>query len=343
MELNNKLYTLSTVSRSFDKYHVDNNKIHLVSSIFYANSFEVNSNTNFNSVHYIIRILPVDLDIFEVITHNSTCIEFRVSIVYFLNSLLNSSVEGFIEVLIGNRFETEKENHSLLNNVLFVYEDLSWPTIQTVFKQININISGGSISKRQILSTAEYNLSSMLFSLGYNLVDIYNSSIILSKLLQRYKDIGNSKISFDLEINLGLKLNKLQIYLKLNIENINKEIIDLELDFKSSSGTLLKFEKDLLQTGDHNKDSKNLTTTRSLKLDKNIFNTKGKIEKLSKQISALKSKLTELNKEVSKLDNLSPSEIRDKYLKLVVNTNRRSDVYNFKKYFNKRKLRGVID
>nr|YP_009517284.1 RNA polymerase [Tricholomella constricta]AYE93422.1 RNA polymerase [Tricholomella constricta] len=343
MELNNNLYTLSTISRSFDKYHVDNNKVHLVSSNFYTNKFELTKDIKFNSVHYIIFIELINLDKFEIIKHNSTCIEFKISLPYFLKYFLglNSSFESFLEVLIGNPLERTKENRSLLNNVLFVYSNLSWSTIQAVYKNINVDISGGSISKRHILSTAEYNLSSMLLSLGYNLVDIYNSSIILSKQLQisKGKDIVNSELSsifsYDLEINKVFRLNSLAEYLNLKIEKFKAQISNLELEVKSRQGNF-QFSEDSLKK--YSRD-----TPKFLELTKNILNFKAKIEKLKQEISSLNSKVTELNLEVTSLSSLSSSELADKYNKLIFGINKYDDLSNFKNYFKKRKLRGVKD
>lgn len=343
MKLSNNLYTLSTISRSFDKYHVDNNKVHLVSSIFYTNNFELNKDTKFNSVHYIIFIELIDLDKFEIIEHNSTCIEFQISLPYFLKFFLglSSSFESFLEVLIGNSFEKAKENRSLLNNVLFVYKDISWGTIQAIYKNINVDISGGSISKRHVLSTAEYNLSSMLLSLRYNMVDIYNSSIILSKQIQKSKggDIDNSELSsilsYDLEINKMIRLNTIANFLNLKIGNIKADINSLELEVKSRQGKIL-FSDDSLKIY-------STDTPKIKKLKNNILKSKNKIEKLKQEISSLNSKVTELNSEVSTLPSLSPSELRDKYNNLISGINIRNDVSNFKNYFNKRKIRGVKD
>lgn len=327
MESTNTLYTLVNMSRSFDKYHVDKNRIHLVSSVFCTNKFELTEDTKFSSVHYIIRIEFKDSKLFDIIEHNSNCIEFRISIVYLIENFLmsiNNRIEGFesfLQILIGNYFEIEKTNHSLLNNVLFVYQDITWSTIQLIFRLINIDVSGGSISKRHMISTAEYNLSRILYTLDYRLEDIYNSSKIYSFLLKTSNFVSYSELFNDYKFNNVLKLEEIKRLLTLEIENITKHIKELELLIKSSSGSLKEFEISMSNLGynDSKTNSNKLKNRSSLKLNYNILNAKNKIENLTSEVSSLNLKLIDLNKEKSNLDNLNNSEIQEKYIKLIIN------------------------
>jgi len=346
MELNNNLFTLCTISRSFDKYHVDNNKVHLVSSIKNTRNFKLTDNIKFKTPQYIINIEAINLDDFNKIEHNSTCVEFKISLSYFLKNYPkkeDSSFESFLEVLIGKSVDKEKENRSLLNNVLFVYNNMSWPTIQAAYKSIDVDISGGSISKRQGLTTAEYNLSSMLFSLGYSLEDIFKSSILLNKTLQtsKNKDPLNSDLSsiysLDLELNNLFRWNSIAKNLTLYKGKIEANITSLELEVKSRQGSYLNMVESL------NNKIYSRDTPKYKKLKNNILNSKAKIEKLTQDISSLNSKVTIINTEISTLPTLSPSEVQIKYNKLVSGVNIRNDVNKFKNYFKKRKLSGVID
>lgn len=66
----------------------------------------------------------------------------------------------------------------------FVFEYTTWLVIQVLLEQLNIRISGGSISRRQFLSTSEFKLSLFLSKLGYSLKDIYSSIDFKKKYLQ---------------------------------------------------------------------------------------------------------------------------------------------------------------
>jgi hypothetical protein len=313
--------------------------IHLVSSNFYTKYFSIDTNTNFHNLLNIIRITTENIVRYEVIVHNSTCIEFIISIPYFLENLYKSGLEGLVDVVIGNHTESKKTNRSLLNNVLFVYEDISYSTIQALFSNSKINISGGSISKRHLLSTTEVNLSYILMSLNYNSTDIYNSSIIYSELLHRAKSIPANEINnnMDLLITKGLRITHIEKVLNFQIEQVINEINRLSLDLNSNKGNLLSLDPNSLETNKPGDYTDKLITSNN----KNILYTKVRIERLNKKIALLNSKLMELNEELSSLNSLSFSDIGEKYLKLVVALTKRTHVNDFKKYFNKEKLSGI--
>lgn len=345
MELNNKnlRYTLSTIGRSFDKAHVFNNRIHLVSSIFYTNNFNIDSDSIFKSDVYIIRVIPISADLFEIIEHNSTCTEFIFSISYLLRSMKSSNVslDSFIEVLIGNHYQKEKENNMLISKLLFVYENLSWSNIRILLNGFNIDYSGGSISNRHLLSTVQYKLSSILIDMGYTVTDVYNSFVVTSKLIRFNESEELKNLDKNSNFNLRLQILELENLIKLNIEKCKTEINDLNKDVNSREGTISSLQKDLLQRLESkSKSNKVLTTTRISNIKTNIKYATKKIETIKIEILKIQTKISELKLELSTLNNLSPSDLQDKYLKLIQNVRRGNDIYKFKSLVN-RKLRVV--
>ena len=123
--------------------------------------------------------------------------------------------------------------------MLFVYEKINWSNLQLIFKACNIDISGGTISKRHTLSTVQFNLSLLLIEMGYNVTDIYNSFVVLSKSFQDQDDLIDSESNKTL--NIKLKFLAIQNLLTSNIETYNKEIKNLKSEINIRQGNISTF------------------------------------------------------------------------------------------------------
>lgn len=139
MNMNNKFYLLITFQRSFDHYHLNNKIIHLISSVFYTQNFNIDHFNKFRDTQYIISILELNSKEYKisVIEHTNNLIEFKIPLNFFIslykqkeytkdkdNSFEN--FEGLIKHIIGSHNLTEynKDVKNILNNVLFVFENL---------------------------------------------------------------------------------------------------------------------------------------------------------------------------------------------------------------------------
>ena len=118
-----------------------------------------------------------------------------------------------------------------------------------MFKYVNINISGGSVTKRHFISTAHLNLSLFLLKLGYSAKDIYRS-FNLSKTYSNLNvyPLDSSQQMMLLVINSKLKEQK--AILLESIKNSEKDII-------INQNNILRLEKE--SSSRQNKKSYNLT------------------------------------------------------------------------------------
>lgn len=69
---NNKFYLIANLARSLDTSHIQNYKIHLVSSIFYTEEDKVSNLSRYNENYLIIRVLFRPDDYAQIIEHNDS-------------------------------------------------------------------------------------------------------------------------------------------------------------------------------------------------------------------------------------------------------------------------------
>lgn len=325
----NKFYLFACFARSFDSYHVRKKIIHLVSSMFYCEEFNINSLArNYSPVDqrplFIIRVFkstPLRAEI-SVKEHSSCLIEFEIpltSLISFISasSDYNKNFDGLIEQLIGDHYLLSKEssvllNRNILNNVLFVFEDINWLCLQLLFKFVNITVSGGSLSRRQFLSTTDFNLSLYLGYSGITAQDIYNS-FVYSK--NKYEE--NSYYS---ALSDGILNNIFHLIIEQkNLESIDKIVVlinKLEEYISEHKGLLEKLK---LRLGTEASLSASyidvILSTEKFSLEYKIESLQKLIEETHKKVSDLNSNLSALKLLNNQLDDLSLDETKDLYYK----------------------------
>lgn len=107
---------------------------------------------------------------------------------------------------------------------------------------MDIDLSGGSITRRQFLSTAQFTLSKFLLMRGYNNKDLY-------KGIEYYKKFKEKISTSDLESNDSTLL-KLVIFNELNKKIVllidNKEFVEGKFINKKSNITDLQHQIEVL-------------------------------------------------------------------------------------------------
>jgi hypothetical protein len=307
-----KLYLFATVVRSYDVYHVPRNIIHLLFSLFYTTVDLVSNLSNCNQPYLIIRVLLRVDDFSQVIEHNQFVLEFQFSISHLFNFNGINSFDCFINKIIGDYYLGNKNESKILNNVLFVFEGINWGTLQYIFKNLKINISGGSISRRSLLSTNQYNLSMFLYKMGYNISDIFNSSILYNKLSKNITNI------YDMGFDEMLLRKILTDEIYKEIENLNKNKDILIQNISSLRGNIIQLESDVVnKKKDKFVTNKNLNSKRILNLIKTIENHKKNIEIKETNLSSLDSNLSSLNSKLNLVNNTETpiKELKDLYYK----------------------------
>jgi hypothetical protein len=307
MENNNKFYLFATLARSFDQYHVKNKKIHLIASVFYTDKDLINNISllqDNSDTHLIIRVLRRGDDYFKIIEHNANSVEFYCSWSHLLNKSINDGLENFMEELIGSSHLESKVGGNILNNVYFIFEDTTWLNLQLLFKIINIQLSGGSITRRQFLSTNQYYLSFFLLKLGYNYEDIYNS-------INYNKDISSGYLdSNELMKDQKLIILYIQIFLSTLLKNIYSIRNSTENEIKSLKGNLSALQS---QQSSIKVENGQQNTKKSIKLNKNIENLNKNIDSRLEKLSSLNSEEQSINKEFERIRKLSFDELRELY------------------------------
>lgn len=307
MENNNSFYLIATLARSFDQYHVKNKKIHLIASVFYTDKDLINNISllqNNNDIHLIIRVLRREDDYFKIIEHNANSVEFYCSWSHLLSKSINNSLEHFMEGLIGSYHLESKLGGNILNNVYFIFEDTTWLNLQLLFKIINIQLSGGSITRRQFLSTNQYYLSFFLLKLGYNYEDIYNS-------INYNKDISSGFLdSNDLMKDKKLIILYIQIFFNILLKNIYFTRDSIENEIKSLKGNLsaLQSEQSSIKVKNEQQNTK-----KYIKLNKNIENLNKNIEFKLEKLSLLSSEEQSIKTEFERIRKLPFDELRELY------------------------------
>lgn len=217
-----KFNLIGTMARSHDSYHVENNIIHLVMSSTYCgplpNLFEQDFlNLKFIHKALIIKIINSwDKDLYYGYEDiNDKTVIFTCSVGYIISNLgKNNQLEILLEHLFGSRTLYRKiklnKNHKDLNNkfsvyqgnVFFIFENLHWYNIKHIFNMMGISISGGSISKRHLLSVTQLNLIRFLSMLRFNIGDMFKTTTNISLKRNLYKAIQNREYNYGEDKNL---------------------------------------------------------------------------------------------------------------------------------------------
>ena len=194
---------------------------------------------------YIFKVEDLQEISPTVIKESESLSEFRIKLQEFLNFFLEYSYS-----VSDNKYQ--KKNNVLaslvggydssyiipnFSNVLFVFENINWLTLQGVLLFIGIKLSSGSTSQRHVLSSVQYNLSRFLINLNYSSLDVYRSNIIARH--QKRLELKPN----DLEQNFlqGLIFHHWNEIIKnyeLEIESFNKNISMKENEISSLNGLI---------------------------------------------------------------------------------------------------------
>lgn len=330
-----KRYILATIAKSFDESHIKEEQFHLIFSTFYTNDDKVDvlkdSNLKITIIKFIGVSKPIDYINYTNINANIQMIE--CSFKFIVDGNTHNFLHEFIPLLIGEKISPTKDVN-ILNDVLFIFEDLHWNFIKLMFNGVGIKVGGGSISRRNILSTCQYRLAKILFLMGYVEEDVYNSLQIRNKFNTQGID-NNINIS---EI-MGKIISQLKIYIENKITNEISSLDMLQNEIKTKEGQIQSNESII-----HNKigpQNRALSTKKENKLKDQIKHFKIKIEELKKlivdknqEIKYLKYDLDFLNKKEITYDELTGLINKNNYIQIInsnlskINNNSKLMVYN---------------
>ena len=225
----NNLKIFACFTRSFDDNHLNKNKINLISSIVATSlDYDLDNSQFYNDKRDYIIIRVVDesyffdrdyrIEIKEpkqnlkliIITLEELLSNIMFDRTNNKNYLLNQ-IFGMFQ--INNKYD--KFDNRLYRNTLFEFNNgLNWSNIVLNFKFSGINIGGGSISRRHVLNSVNYDLITFL-NILYK--DYYIISDILYKNFNTYQNLLTNKIDIKIYEKFEMAINK--IY-NLSIKNM---------------------------------------------------------------------------------------------------------------------------
>lgn len=337
----NNLFLFAIFTRSLDNYHNKYNLTHLISSVFYYDNPSLDFSNlikyDKSNYSYIMLVNPLDLNkINSLVIENidnltvdgpnikineNKLVIFEINMLWLLLNYTNSdyySTNKFDEFLLDIFINLGPANDKLtkeniLNNILFIFINTEWLTLQLLFKTLNIKLSGGSISKRHYLSTSEFSLSKILFLLGLNDDSIYRSYMLhrnTSEISPDFTNIEIPVILFKLLISIkkDIIIKKMQLFINLlekQISDINNNIKGLESESNFKLGKKSKISLPMFMKKGHDNEKK----------DKLIKDFKQVIIKKENELLIIKSQSSELEQNILKLFKGSYDEIKNVYIK----------------------------
>lgn len=293
---------LASFARSFDKSHIESGRIHLLSSIYLSKG---NDSLNiisvlksyvqghhsgiFNSKLYIFILVNEDVykygerykELASGFYNNIVIVYTTLERLIYHIGLLSKEKDDLFSSIFGDQDIESKDFDSIASQSLFIFDNQLWSNIVLKFKLHNIDISGGSIPKRHVLHTVDYQLAINLFKLFGDSIDLNKNLYFSSK-----DPILSSSISLDwLDESI---LNKSAIQ-KLTIEGCENLLKDDRINNQEEYSESLEIilNNYLISAQCLFLDIVNRMESECTSIEKKISNLNSKIESLDSEISKL--------------------------------------------------------
>jgi hypothetical protein len=319
-------YIFTNFVRSFDKYHNSNNRMHLISSVVFLPKAIITDDTSvyftdFWDLLSSSRTYSDQINNIVVVIENSIVNDGKNYKLYIERENLNVYViglddlcaqlkiidngSGILVELFGSLSLKNKDLELCGKNCLFIFEDICWSNVVLKFKLNGIDISGGSLNKRHILSTVHFSLFMNIlkfFQGNESLINsfIFNSNkspvlsptiplILYNKYIEEtlnYKNLKIENIHLKYEANLN---NQDRNFFNIIVKNYNLAFNTLFQSINKKSLEHLNFLKEnLIELKSELKQLEyNIDIVNNLRNSINKY-TKNKTKKLlKKQITAL--------------------------------------------------------
>lgn len=228
----NNFAIIGSFTRSFDTSHNENNRIHLISSICLIKQKEMDligeflngyKSTYSEKMFYVFIISPnLNKYVKEEIYNLDNLVIIRIGINVFLENLIFTDKSGSLfENIFGSLNLKSKDFDVISQQSVFIFLNQMWSNILLNFKINKVDVSGGSISKRHILHSVDYQLV-------LHLLKIFDESKIMSNIV--YNSLKDPILSSSIPLNyykifLDRVINISNMKVK-DIYNISSIIID---------------------------------------------------------------------------------------------------------------------
>ena len=220
---NSDFAIISTFSRSFDTSHNIKNRIHLVSSICLIKQTEMEIIGNYLNNYYpntsekisYVFILTANLINYMQpdITNKGSLVIIKCSISTFIkNMLFTEESNSLFDNVFGGLNLKSKDFDSICQQSVFIFLNQMWSNVLLNFKLSKVDVSGGSITKRHLLQTVD-------FQLVTNLLKFFDESVIPNLI---YKSFKEPMISSSIPLNYYNKFVDRRIdILNMKVKDVN--------------------------------------------------------------------------------------------------------------------------
>lgn len=322
MSNQNKFSIICNFTRSYDKSHIKNNRIHLISSnliidsetsdLLIENAYKLfngnllNPYAQQNEIFYIFNVEEDNLfnnsnTDYEINAHKNICI-IHISLdrlIWFLGLNIKTDKNDIFSNVFGDLEQKNKDFENICQNSIFIFSNQLWSTILLKFKLNNIDISGGSSPKRHILQTVDY----LLIHQFQILTPFINYKRILEII---YKSSKNPILSSSLPIDFynTFLINKENILNYLvkdinNYPNINNIKLIVNEEFNNENSTSLL-----------NIIINNLKLVVNLLIKDLIKPKENEIENLNKENERIKSDMSTILSELNNIEEVNIKSTR---------------------------------
>ena len=214
---------ISTFSRSFDTSHNIKNRIHLVSSICLIKQTEMEIIGNYLNNYYpntsekisYVFILTANLINYMQpdITNKGSLVIIKCSISTFIkNMLFTEESNSLFDNVFGGLNLKSKDFDSICQQSVFIFLNQMWSNVLLNFKLSKVDVRGGSITKRHLLQTVD-------FQLVTNLLKFFDESVIPNLI---YKSFKEPMISSSIPLNYYNKFVDRRIdILNMKVKDVN--------------------------------------------------------------------------------------------------------------------------
>ena len=300
---NDSFAIIASLARSFDTSHIENNRIHLISSIFlleYSHFDNIRtyleSYKDTEKINYVFILTPNLVGkIKPEVTDHDGLIMIRCSIATFLKILLFSEDSESLFNNIFGKFDLEsKDFDTISQQSIFVFLNQTWSNVVLNFKINKVDVSGGNISKRHVLQTVDLQL--VLF-----LLNIFNESKLPNVI---HNSLNNSILSSSIPIDFYNKF--------AGIDLLNSKVKDLNISSVIDDPSI--YVDSLIREKYSDFDGNIMQSNFNLSIDMLICDIsdgiKNELEKLNKNIDSCTSEIDLLSYKKSNLENIHNTSTR---------------------------------
>ena len=299
----NSFAIIGSFTRSLDTSHKENNRIHLISSICLIKQKEMDligkylfdyNSVQTQKISYVFILTPnLKEYLIPEVTNKDSLIIIKCSISTFLKNLLFDYKSNlFFNSVFGELNLESKDFDVICQQSVFIFLNQMWSNVVLNFKLNKVDLSGGSISKRHLLHTVD-------FQLVLNLIKIFGDIKNINNLI--YNSFTNSILSSSIPLDLYNQiLASSSDILTMKVKDVNN------ISFLNKNKNPLIYSEDIIRYYNSYEDivKSNFALTIEMLIADITNGIKSDLEKLNNSNNKYSLNLNSLSYDKSKIENI---------------------------------------